>query len=94
MTPVTANDVRRFLLDRFSGTIAANGLSLSDLGDDLDLLKAGVVDSLGVLEMISAVEQHFSITVDFELLDPAELTVLGSFSRFVAENATKDTPTP
>jgi len=94
MTPVTANDVRLFLLDRFSVTIVANGFNPSNLGDDFDLLEAGVVDSLGVIEMISAVEQHFKITVDFEPLDPAELTVLGSFSRFVAGHATTNGPVP
>lgn len=94
MTLVTAKEVRRFLLDRFSATIAANGLNPSGLSDEFDLLTAGVVDSLGVLEMVSAVEQHFNITVDFEPLDPAELTVLGPFSRFVADNATKSAPAP
>jgi acyl carrier protein len=87
MTPITENDVRRFLLDHFSATIAANGLSPMDLGGDFDLLATGVVDSLGVIEMISAVEQHFKITVDFEPMDPAELTMLGKFSCFVAKNA-------
>jgi acyl carrier protein len=87
MTPLTTNDVRGFLLDHFSATITAKGLNPKNLGDDFDLLKAGVVDSLGVIEMISAVEQHFKITVDFEPMDPADLTVLGPFSRFVAENA-------
>jgi acyl carrier protein len=94
MTPVTANDVRHFLLDRLSATIVANGLNPADLGDDFDLLKAGVVDSLGVIEMISAVEQHFKIIVDFELMDPAELTLLGPFSCFVAKHATNTTPAP
>jgi acyl carrier protein len=79
--------VRYFLLNYFSTTIAAIGLKAEDLDDDFDLLKAGVVDSLGVIEMISAVEQHFKIIVDFERLDPEEIAVLGAFSRFVAENA-------
>jgi acyl carrier protein len=87
MTQLTAADVRSFLLEHFSFTIAANSLNPAELGDDLDLLGAGVVDSLGVLEMISAVEQRFKITVDFEPMDPADLTVLNKFSSFVAENA-------
>lgn len=87
MTRPTAAEVRCFLLEHFSFTIAANGLNPAELGDDLDLLRAGVIDSLGVLEMISAVEQRFKITVDFEPMDPADLTLLGKFSSFVAENA-------
>lgn len=87
MTPPTANDVRSFLLDHFASTFAANGLTPEDLGDDFDLLKAGVVDSLGVIEMIAEVEKHFRITVDFGPMDPAELTLLEKFSHFVAQNA-------
>jgi acyl carrier protein len=94
MTPLTADDVKRFLLDHFAPTIAANGLDATQLGDDFDLFEAGVVDSLGVIEMISAVEKRFNITIDFETMDPAELTVLGPFSRFVAENAVSKTPVP
>ena len=93
MTHLKPNDVRSFLLDRFAPTIMANGLKSGDMGEDFDLLNAGVIDSLGAIEMISAVEQHFKITVDFEAMDPAELTVLGPFSRFVAENAIEAGPT-
>ncbi|MGA2531556.1 MAG: acyl carrier protein [Candidatus Aminicenantales bacterium] len=87
MTRPTVSEVRSFLLEHFSFTIAANGLNPTEIGDDFDLLEAGVIDSLGVLEMISAVEQRFKITVDFEPMDPAELTLLDKFSSFVAENA-------
>ena len=89
---LTEDAVRHFLLNYFSAVIAANGLRPQDLADDFDLLKAGIVDSLGVIEMISAVEEHFNITVDFEALDPEEVAVLGAFSRFVGENATSKAP--
>ena len=87
MTRLTTSEVRSFLLEHFSLTIAAIGRNSVDLGNEFDLLRAGVIDSLGVLEMISAVEQRFNITVDFEPMDPAELTRLEKFSSFVAENA-------
>jgi acyl carrier protein len=87
MTHLTENAVRHFLLNHFSVPLTASGLKPEDLSDDFDLLKAGIVDSLGLIEMISTVEQYFEVTVDFESLDPAELPVLGPFSRFVAENA-------
>ena len=40
------------------------------------------MDSLGIIEMISAVEQHFEITVDFEPMDPEELTLLDKVRAF------------
>ena len=88
MNSLTANNVRNFLLSRYSGRLAAHGLDPSDIGENFDLLASGIVeDSLGVMEMISAVEQHFNITVDFESMDPAQLPVLGPFSRYVAAQA-------
>ena len=87
MKRISASDVRSYLLQRFALMIAANGLDPGALGRDFDLLRAGVIDSLGVLEMISAVEQRFGIRVDFETMDPADLTVLEKFCSFVAENA-------
>jgi acyl carrier protein len=94
MTPLTAKDIRSFLLEHFSSMIAANDLDPAAIGDDIDLLQAGVIDSLGVLEMISAVEQHFKIAVDFERMDPADLVLLGKFSHFVAQNAKNREPLP
>lgn len=89
MMTLTQDDVKKFLLEHFSTTIAANGLDPAELGDDFDLLQGGILDSLGVLEMISAVEQYFQVTVDFETMDPNELTLLGKFSQFVAKNAVR-----
>lgn len=92
MTSLTADAVRTFLLQHFSSAISATGLNSAAIGEDFDLLAAGVVDSLGVIEMIAAVERHFKITVDFESMDPTELTVLDKFSRFVANNAVGNAP--
>jgi acyl carrier protein len=90
MNTLTKNDIQAFLLERYSVAIVAGGLDPATVGDDLDLLGAGIVDSFGVLEMISAVEKHFKIKVDFESLDPERMTVLGPFSQFVAENASNN----
>ena len=87
MTRLKASDIRIYLLEYFALNIAAVGLDPKALGDNFDFLRAGVIDSLGVLEMISAVENRFKISVDFEMMNPADLTVLDKFSSFVAENA-------
>jgi acyl carrier protein len=91
VTTLRPLDVRGFLLERFLSAIVAIGMKPEELGDDFDLIKSGVVDSLGVIEMISAVELQFKIIVDFEPMDPELLALLGPFSRFVAEHAVKDT---
>lgn len=52
--------------------------------DDTSFLTAGIVDSTGVMEVVSFVEATFSITVaDSELL-PENLDSIGGLVRFVA----------
>lgn len=92
MNTPTVQDVRSFILRRISSALLEKGIKPENVSDDFDLLSAGVVDSLGVIELITAVEQQFQITVDFERIDPVELTVIGPFSRFVAQNAAGKAP--
>jgi acyl carrier protein len=82
---ITQASIRRFLLEKYREPIVAIGLTLDDLDDDFDLLLSGVIDSLGILEMMSALEKEFQIKLDLAALDTEEITVLGPLSRYVAE---------
>ena len=84
MTQLSNEDVREHVLTALAEPLAQAGIGAGDASDDLDLLDAGLIDSFGILELISEVEQHFGVEIDFEELDPDELTVLGSFAAFVA----------
>ena len=84
MKRVTSNDIRQFLLVKYSGTIEA--LGPAELPDDFDLLLNGVIDSFGILEMISAIEEEFQIQLDLAPLDAEQITILGPLSQFVAAN--------
>ena len=66
------------------------GFDPAEVGDDFDFLVAGVIDSLGVIELIEAVNAHFDVDIDFEELDPEDLTVLGPFAHHVATAAAAD----
>ena len=84
---MTSNDIRQFLLVKYSGTIEALGLIPAELPDDFDFLLSGVIDSFGILEMISAIEEEFGIQLDLEALDAEQITIIGPLSCYVAENA-------
>jgi len=58
-----------------------------NLDDDFDFLLNGVIDSFGILEMISAIEKEFQIQLDLADLDAEQITILGPLSRYVAEEA-------
>jgi len=87
MKDVTPSDIRQFLLVKYSGTIEALGLTPADLPDDFDLLLSGVIDSFGILEMISTIEEEFQVELDLAALDAEQITIVGPLSRFVASNA-------
>ena len=62
-------------------------LNLAELPDDFDLLLSGVIDSFGILEMISAIEAEFRIELDLALLDAEDMTKIGPLARYIAESA-------
>lgn len=84
---VSAQEVRSLVLSSVETQLAALGLKPEDTPDDFDLLTQGVIDSLGILELIANVETHLGITIDFEDLTPEDLTIVGPFCRYVAEKS-------
>jgi len=84
MTQVSETQVLLFLLERYSAALSSAGVLVNSISDDYDFLQEGVIDSLGVLDMIGAVETAFGIELDFENLDAESLTKVGPFCRYVA----------
>ena len=84
---ITAANVRQFLVTRYFEPLERLGLIPGDLSDDFDFLLNGVIDSFGILEMISAIEEEFGIQLDLEALDAEKITILGPLSCYVAESA-------
>ena len=76
--------VRAFVVDELTDALDAAGMDADALDGDFDLVGSGLLDSLGMLELIMAVDERFSVEVDYEGLDPERLTVLGAFARHVA----------
>ena len=89
MKDVTLDNVRAFLLTRYYEPIIAMQLSLTEIPDDFDLLLSGVIDSFGILEMISAIEDEFQIQLDLALLDAEDITRIGPLARYIAESANR-----
>jgi acyl carrier protein len=84
---INRENVRQFLLTRYSEAIKGMGLSPVDVPDSFDFLLSGVIDSFGILEMISSIEDEFRIRLDLAELDAEQITILGPLSLYVAENA-------
>jgi acyl carrier protein len=94
MSEVSAETVRRLVLERLAEPLGRLGLRPDQVPDDFDLLTSGLIDSFGLVELITDVEERFGLEVDFEQLDPEGLTVIGSFSRYVARESRPRTGDP
>lgn len=87
MTTCTADEVRKFILNHYQSQLASRNLNADGVADSFDLLAEGIIDSLGVLEMISAIEDAFHVQIDLEGIDAENLTVVGPLAAYIEKTA-------
>jgi acyl carrier protein len=71
------SSIRTFILEKFP-TAKNRGLS-----DDLPLLESGIIDSLGVLDVVGFLEQTFRIKIDDDELTPDNFANIRRLVAFV-----------
>ena len=85
MSTATRDDVRAFLMTQLEELLRLDGRELpAGITDDYDLLLSGLLDSLDLLELTVALGDYAGREIDFEALDPEEMTVVGPLCDFVA----------
>lgn len=72
---VVAGRIRSFLTRQFP--------LIKNIGDEQPLLEGGLIDSLGILEVVSFIETEFNIAVADEELLPENFGSVRSLSIFV-----------
>ncbi|MEN3314163.1 MAG: hypothetical protein V7605_397 [Acidimicrobiaceae bacterium] len=87
MSDVSAAEVRSFLLHHIHDQVLASGLSPQELSDDFDLLATGTIDSMGLIELLSALEDRFGVTADLGELDTEDIGLIGPFCEHIAHRA-------
>jgi acyl carrier protein len=86
MSSSTADEVRSMLLVVVNGRLKdLHGKPLSELPDDYDLLRSGLIESLYLIELMSDVSEYFGQEIDFSELDPEKMTVVRPLCTFIAE---------
>jgi len=63
----TRDKIRAFILENF---LFGND---QDLNDDISFLDEGIIDSTGILELVSFLEEEFSISVEDDDILPENL---------------------
>ncbi len=75
--------VRQFIISNFYVSDPAA------LADDASLLDAGIVDSTGVLEIITFIETTFSLAVEDQEMLPENLDAVSNIVKFVQKKTGK-----
>jgi len=79
MVDTCAAEIRQFIVGNFLFGREGDGFP-----DDRSFLESGIIDSTGLLELVSFVEQRYSITIADRELVPENLDSLKNISQFVA----------
>jgi acyl carrier protein len=90
MSAVSPEEIRIFLRNYVCRILKAQGRELpGEFSDDCDLLLSGLIDSLGLLELTTAIGDYCGREIDFEALDPEQMTVVGPLSKFISDQMGK-----
>lgn len=71
--------IRQFIIDTF----AVDGQS-GALTADTPLIESGIMDSMGVVEVVEFLEDEFGIEVDDDEIVPENMNSIGGLVQFVA----------
>jgi acyl carrier protein len=77
--PSVATRIREFVRARFP---LARDIPA---GDEASLLDSGIIDSLGILDLVTFLEGDFGIRVSDEDLNPDNFDSIGALVRFVSQ---------
>jgi acyl carrier protein len=72
------SEIRKYIIDNF-----LYGNDDNTLGDDVSFLENGIIDSTGVLELVSFVQETFKIKVKDDELIPDNFDSLNKLEAFV-----------
>ena len=72
------DEVRSFILSELA---PRRGVTAFD--DDHDLLASGIIDSLGVTELVAFLEERFRVTIDSEEIVPENFRSVSGIEAFL-----------
>ena len=86
MVAATLDDVRKFVTEFLNQRLKEQQRDLlRDLGDDYDLFLSGAIDSLGFVELVSALRERFGCEIDLDGIDADKMTMMGPLCIYVLQ---------
>ena len=74
--------IARFIADEFLGDTEAQNIP-----DDLNLIDAGIIDSLGLLKIVAFLEEELRVTIEPEAMVPENLNSIRAILDLVTATA-------
>jgi acyl carrier protein len=78
--------IRDFVIAFLHRRMQALHITDMDVTEDLNMIDSGLLDSMGFIEMLAAVEERFGVEVDFSARDPSSFTTVVGFTQVVARS--------
>lgn len=75
-----ARPIRTFIVERL-----APATGRTHLDDDDDLIDSGVVDSLGIFQLVAFLEEKFGVVISDSEITPDNFATIARIERLVAE---------
>jgi acyl carrier protein len=66
--------------------ILADSLNLEVTGDETRLISGGLIDSLGLVELLLQIEREFGVTPDFELLEIEDFETVAAIEQLIVRS--------
>lgn len=61
-----SEEIESFIMNYLQERMNSLGIKHSVIRGDFDFVQSGLLDSMAFVDMISAMEEHFNIEIDFE----------------------------
>ena len=74
--------IREFVIDRLAPTSGRG-----DIGDEDDLIDSGVIDSLGIFQLVAFLEERFGVVIGDEEIIPENFASIVAVERLVASRS-------
>lgn len=71
-------NVKQFIIEEF-----VPDASPDELAGDLNLIETGIVDSLGVLKIVAAIENELNVSIEPELLNVENFSSIDAITKFI-----------
>jgi len=79
-------EIKKFIVDNY-----LKGADSDKLRDDDSFLEKGIIDSIGVIELTSFIQNRYGIKIEVTEIVPENFDTLNNLNRYITKKSTKNT---